>query len=208
MATPPECRIRDLAEPDIESACETLALAFAHYPIMQYFFPEDGPSLHRHLVSMFRFSCELRLAIGWPLLGIVDGNQILAAACVQGRKDKPFPPAIQKLEEHIDRQLGPEIIQRFQRYAELKEAHAIDQPHYYLTAVGVRPDCQSNGLGGRLIHRVLELSRNDPMSAGVALDTESKSNVDLYRHMGFEITAFDELDGLGVWFMHRPDDPA
>jgi ribosomal protein S18 acetylase RimI-like enzyme len=76
----------------------------------------------------------------------------------------------------------------------------------YLRFVGVRPDCQGKGWGGRAIRAgIAEAQRR---GVGVCLETATPANVDLYRALGFAVV--DEWvvprGGPRFWTMVRPTD--
>ena len=65
---------------------------------------------------------------------------------------------------------------------------------------------QGQGLGRALLDRVHALSRERDDSRGVTLTTEVESNVELYRHVGYEVVGRGTIaPGLGTWGMYRAD---
>jgi GNAT superfamily N-acetyltransferase len=76
-------------------------------------------------------------------------------------------------------------------------------PHYYLGAVGTRPDRQGEGRGRAVLQPVLAAADKDGVAA--YLETSTASNVQFYERLGFRISA--EVDvpdgGPHVWAMVR-----
>ncbi len=83
-------------------------------------------------------------------------------------------------------------------------AHHPKEPHFYLYAIGVRPEAQGKGLGGMLMRAGLE--RVDEAGAAAYLESTKESNVPLYRRFGFEVREpFEPTPGCPpVWPMWRP----
>jgi ribosomal protein S18 acetylase RimI-like enzyme len=67
---------------------------------------------------------------------------------------------------------------------EHRHRHA-PQPHYYLSALGVEPERQGEGIGSRLIAPVLAAA--DAAAAPAYLETATGRNVLLYERHGFEV---------------------
>ena len=86
----------------------------------------------------------------------------------------------------------------FQR---LDAAHP-DEPHWYLSSLGVDPRRQGRGVGGELLREWL--LGVDRMGEPAYLETDKEENLPFYRREGFELAG--ELDVLGtrVWRMRRP----
>lgn len=77
-------------------------------------------------------------------------------------------------------------------------------PHWYLWALGVRPEHQRQGLGAALLEPVLERAAEE--ATPCYLETETETNVRFYRKQGFDVVheeAFDEA-GFRLWFMRKP----
>lgn len=78
-------------------------------------------------------------------------------------------------------------------------------PHWYLFFLGVEPELQGQGLGGKLLERLNERADRD----GVVgyLETDRESNLRLYQRYGFQIVTDDVLPrvrDLRLWTMRRP----
>jgi ribosomal protein S18 acetylase RimI-like enzyme len=80
---------------------------------------------------------------------------------------------------------------------------AVPEPHYYLLALGVRPDRQGKGVGGQLLRGML--ARADREGAPIYLETQSPENVSLYQRFGFEVASDELIPGLDLrnWGMVR-----
>lgn len=90
--------------------------------------------------------------------------------------------------------------------AALEERHRHHAPrdHFYLSALGVEPDRQGEGVGTALMGPVLERCDRDRIPA--YLETATGRNVLLYERVGFDVVEELTLPGTDVhgWLMRRP----
>ncbi len=189
----------------LAEAVNTLVAAFSHYPMTTYFLEGAGLPVEEGLRRVFELSCRLRLAMDWPLPGVIDSGEVVAVACVTGIGQRPEPPELLAAEKELAQQLGKQAVARMETYGQAKQRHQPGWPHLYLTAVGVRPDRQGRGFGRMLIEHVHQVSRDHPSSRGVALDTQSPTNVPIYEHLGYQVHAEESIGPVASWFMNRPD---
>lgn len=61
----------------------------------------------------------------------------------------------------------------------------IPEPHWYLLAIGVKPEDQGKGIGGSLLRELAGVIGKD--GKAVYLETETAKNVQLYQKYGFEV---------------------
>lgn len=76
-------------------------------------------------------------------------------------------------------------------------------PHYYLFALGVKPELQRRGIGSIFMKEVL--AKCDRENIPAYLEATSPANRDLYMRHGFKVTKKFNLpnNGPGMWFMLR-----
>ncbi len=81
--------------------------------------------------------------------------------------------------------------------------HLMPEPHWYLWALGVAPEMQGRGIGGRLLEPVL--ARADEGGMPCYLETQTERNVAFYRKRGFELVREERMPDvdLPIWFMVR-----
>lgn len=93
------------------------------------------------------------------------------------------------------------------RQLDAKRKDVAPEPHWYVSAIGVDPAQQGEGLGSRLIAAGVE--RADREGRPIYLETETRSNVDFYEHRGFEVIEEIVVTGLDlpVWLMIRSPQP-
>ena len=178
--------------------------AFADYPIMQYVLGEGGDygSRLRTLIGFFAGARFLRKD---AILGVsMDGELRGVALC--SLPDRVAPPEMDQLREQTWAALGAEARARYDRCVEVWTPLGVAEPNVHLNMLAVPPRYQGQGLGRVLLDRVHALSREREDSRGVTLTTEVESNVELYRHVGYEVVGGGTIaPGLETWGMYRPD---
>ena len=90
---------------------------------------------------------------------------------------------------------------------EERHRHHAPQPHFYLSALGVEPERQGEGIGTALMQPVLDRCDRDAFSA--YLETATARNVLLYERVGFGVVEELTLPNTDVhgWLMQRPARP-
>ena len=76
-------------------------------------------------------------------------------------------------------------------------------PHYYLLTLGVTPQAQRSGAGGRLLRTMLE--RSDVEGNPAYLETQRPENVPIYERFGFRTASETQIPEIGLrnWGMIR-----
>lgn len=100
---------------------------------------------------------------------------------------------------------APRSAGRLGRLGEAVDAHFGERHVHYLQVLGVATDRQGQGVGSALLRHGLE--RVDRIGAEAYLETNSSSNVPLYKRHGFVIedaAAALLADGPTTWLMTRP----
>ena len=85
---------------------------------------------------------------------------------------------------------------------EHRRSHA-PSPHFYLSALGVDPERQGEGIGTALLQPVLDRCDRDRLPA--YLETAVARNVLLYERLGFDVVEEIDLPGTDIhgWLMLR-----
>jgi GNAT superfamily N-acetyltransferase len=86
---------------------------------------------------------------------------------------------------------------------ERRRHNHVPEPHYYLSALGVEPGRQGQGVGTALMRPVLDRCDRDRIPA--YLETATERNLPLYQRYGFSIVEELTLPGARVhgWLMRR-----
>ena len=86
---------------------------------------------------------------------------------------------------------------------ERRRHHHVQRPHFYLSALGVEPQRQGEGVGSALLQPVLD--RCDQRRIPAYLETATARNVLLYERLGFDVVEELTLPRSDVhgWLMVR-----
>jgi ribosomal protein S18 acetylase RimI-like enzyme len=177
----------------------TLAAAFAEDPVLGWLLPDvrtRDEQLRRFFAIELRHMGFARGAV-WTCEGLHG-----AAICM--------PPGVWQLPPRVALRRAPAFVGAFGRRLPLAAAlqAALElrherRPHWYILAVGVRPDHRGRGLGTALLSPTLARCDRDGLPA--YLEASSERSVALYERLGFEHVR--ELRFLGsppIWRMLRP----
>jgi GNAT superfamily N-acetyltransferase len=194
-----------LASPDrTEAVIDVLCDGFADYPIMRYVLGREGEYTAR-LRTLIGFFASNRFLRNDAIIGVsVDGELRGVALC--SLPDRVSPPEMDRLREGTWAALGPDARARYDRCVEVWTPLGVAEPNVHLNMIAVPPRHQGQGLGRTLLERVHALSLERDDSRGVTLTTEVESNVELYRHVGYQVVGRGTIaPGLVTWGMYRPD---
>ncbi|MGB7873389.1 MAG: GNAT family N-acetyltransferase [Anaerolineales bacterium] len=190
----------------LSDAVGVLSRAFANDPMANHMMEVSKISLEESLNELFLFSCEVRLLLDWPLLGVfVEGEKLAGVAGITLPGEVKWPPSLQEIYANLSTRIGQEAVLRLETYSRLADTNRPSEPHYQLGMIGVDPEYQGQGCGGQLLNAVNEMSESHPESMGVWLDTENPRNVPYYQRFGYEIKEHSMLDEIDVWGMFRPN---
>ncbi|PZC47057.1 MAG: Ribosomal protein S18 acetylase RimI [Chloroflexi bacterium] len=190
----------------LPEAVAVLCRAFDDDPHVRYLFPEEAKRskglvwLMTGIVRMGFLYGEVHateamdgvavwLAPGYPKVGLKQSIRT-------GWWSAPFV-------------LGLSGMMRLSGFAVLersKDRH-MKAPHWFLSAIGVLPEKQGEGIASRLIRPMLP--RADAEGMPCYLDSSKEGNVAIYRRYGFEVTEQIQIgkDGPPGWTMTRPGVP-
>lgn len=196
--------IRPVTAVDLGTLSHVLARAFANDSIMRYVLPDDRVRAER-LPEVYRLYLEVFMR-----LGVCHTNADRDCAALW------LPPGthplsmLQRLRllPGMAGALGLTSLLRAQRVlGHLDGIHPKGDDCWYLGVLGVSPDRQGRGLGGRLIEPVLQAC--DEARLGCWLETGMESNVAYYAARGFRTRSVSRIrDGPQVWGMWRDARPA
>jgi len=197
-AEPPADRIRPAAADDAPRLAAALAAAFLEDPVFRWFSPDD----HRRgamLPGFFAVFVAAYLRHGETSTDAAGSGAALWAA------PGTDPLGVEPVHvERLEAVAGADAPRLFE-IVELLDAHAPPEPHYHLQFLGVRPDRQGGGLGGRLMAPMLHRCDRDGVPA--YLEATSDRNRALYERHGFRAHGAIPLPGgPALWRMWR--DPA
>jgi ribosomal protein S18 acetylase RimI-like enzyme len=189
---------------DAPQIVATFCDAFHDYPVMRYIVGGPDELYDERLATLIRFFAMARVLRNEPLLGVRVAGDLLATATMSQPANTEPPPGFAELKEETWRRLGPEALARYERCSAAWGPLAPAFPHMHLNMIGVRRASQGLKLGRLLLDHVQEISRNTPGSQGVSLTTELPRNVELYKHVGYELTGYVQVaPGVETWALFR-----
>lgn len=205
-ASPHASVLRPIEAEQFSETIEMLARAFETDPLFRFLLPEPGTRM-----AWLRFIMGAMVAMNRPhglLFTLEHPGAIQAAVAVH------VPGAYKEIYRHLVRYLLepttwragrpslPFLVRAVRLLATIDRLHPKD-PHYYVQCLGVDPDRQGKGLGGRLLDSVLTMARRDRMPT--YLETSNPDNLIFYRRFGFEVLSEVALSGdyPPVWTMLR-----
>jgi hypothetical protein len=114
-----------------------------------------------------------------------------------------FPIVIPNLHRQVGCYLaqGGRAMQRWSDISLRLGEYRPDREHWYLAVLGIIPEFQGRGLGGRLIGELTRLVEADPHP--LYLESDREASVRFYRSRGFAVRAERTLDGIRCWCLGR-----
>lgn len=195
-----------LKSSDFAIASEHLSAAFSQDPLISYFLPEDTAAKRKalkHLSTAFLNFAQLYghiyttadepkgVAIWLPPEAYQITLLQLRQAVTSGLLASPLYLRWTRIVDFISL-VGTEI----QLHDKL-----CPEPHWYLGMLGVSPQCQGQGIGGRLLQPVLE--RADREKIPCYLETTTTAAVRFYQRHGFEVIHQGIFADREYWAMKR-----
>lgn len=187
----------------LDDVVDVFADAFAGYPVMRMTVGDEGDvaARERRLVRLF---VTRRVARGGPMYGVKEtgASELAGAILLTMPHEPPAHEDVAAISAAAWRELGEEARLRYETYAAASNFFAGYEPHHHLNMIGVRRAQKGGGLGRILLDAVRALAEADPQSAGVSLTTENPRNVELYRHVGYDVVGEGQFGpGLQTWGM-------
>ena len=208
MSAKRPAEIVDLTPKDLEQAAAVLAAAFSDDPLARYLLADLGEDYPGCLHEFFRFTCEIRLELGWPFWGVVRDGQLLGVACLSLPEPAEWPPSLSEKLQRLKTRMGATGSERLERYATIVGEYTPREPHYFFGVLGVHPSAQGQGLSSLLLRQAHALTESHPTARGIALDTQKPVNVSIYQHFGYQLTSEHRLcDEVTVYIMFRRNGP-
>jgi ribosomal protein S18 acetylase RimI-like enzyme len=201
-------RVVRLTGADAERAGTVLARAFRDDPFHIYFLP-DAAARDRLLPAFYTTAVRYGCLYG-ETWGVAPepGGELAAVGFWLPMPGADFTP------ERMERSgmagtpnlLGADAWERLEATAAAIEAaqdQVVPLPHWYLTAIGVDPSWQRQGLGGTLVQRFMARATADGVPA--CFWTVQPANVPFYERHGFTIVAegVEPKSGLPYWIFRR-----
>ena len=170
----------------IDPRIETLIASFYHDPLAQFFWPNEelrGKQLSAGLEFLLKLSSMILSSetAERKCVGVIGATR-------PGRYPPPFFHSMVALIRFILKLLSLTPLREMGKmtsvYSQFDKIHP-KQPHWYIAVLGVPPDQQGKGLGGKLLRPILQ--KADKESVIVYLECSNPNSLDFYRKYGFEV---------------------
>lgn len=200
-------RVEALTAADAPAIIELFCNAFYDYPVMRMVLGDTGAEYGRQLKNLIELFVMRRVWNEDPLLGIYQDGKLAAAATLTEPQEKTNMPSTEKAQSEYWALLGSEAEARYKKLGKIWRGFVIEEAHYHVNMIGVHSDFQGQGLAGRIMRVVHEMSAKDDLSAGVSLSTENPANVNFYKYWGYDVIDHEVYsDALETWGFYRKDD--
>lgn len=173
--------MRPITDADVPHVAAVIADAFATDPFWAWLFP----GADRKLVVR---SWIKQLRVSYLPKGHSYANDALTGAALWAPPGKWRLSRAQELRlaPSYLRLLGPRRMRSAARAFSVIESGHPDEPHWYLSVLGVSPAHQRGGVGRSLIEPILERADREHMPT--SLETFKADNVPYYERFGFQVT--------------------
>ena len=194
-----------LGRNDVDEIVDLLSEAFTDYPVVRFVLDPNQVQYSTQLRRFIHFFVMARVHRHEFLLGVAAAGTLQGAALVSRPWAFESSAELDALREELWKELGPSARARYEAFGAASTFH-VPEPHLHLNLIGVRGTARGKGYGRKLLESVHAMSRDDPDSSGVSLNTETETNVLLYRSFGYKVIGQAEVaPGLTSWGMFRPD---
>ncbi|MFD0715742.1 GNAT family N-acetyltransferase [Paenibacillus sp. GCM10027626] len=205
----PSHSISKLTAADKPMFVSLMSKAFSNDPLFLYLFgnPQQDSKASSRITAfvsfMFDKSFLLHEEEAW---GYFENDRLLGAYIIE----KPHASRLQRIKGSLLLagrlipcllQLSGKTFGLLNSYMRATRAAAPSLSHYYLIMIAVRTDGQGRGIGKAMLQHLVRRASEDYTSHGVALDTENKENVGLYRRFGFTLSSEAKVGHLPVYCM-------
>jgi ribosomal protein S18 acetylase RimI-like enzyme len=200
--------VRRATRDDVPALAAVLARAFARDPFFSWLAgdaPERNQRMRDAWVAILRHA-SARLTETWT-----TDDRAGAAVWIPPGRDVVGPldsvrllPGLVRLTTWRRLREASDAVEILERY---RHRH-VPRPHWYLSALGVDPDRQGEGIGSALLAPVL--GRADAAGQPAYLETAVARNVLLYERHGFDVVEEVVIPRTDIhgWLMLRSPKPA
>lgn len=200
--------ISRLTKSDKDFFVSLISRAFARDPLFLHLFGDStlNSEARRRVAAFVSFLFDKSLMLHEEVWGYWEGERLSGAYIVEkpnASKRQIMRSALLMTARLVPLlfQLSGKTLRRLNSYMRATRAAAPPLTHHYLIMIGVQPEEQGKGIGKALLHHLLSMAVEDKESHGVALDTESENNADMYRRFGFSLSKKTQIDTLPVYCM-------
>jgi ribosomal protein S18 acetylase RimI-like enzyme len=171
---------------DIEIASQVLGKAFHDDPAWIYVIPDENERKEK-LPSVFEYSIRYSLKYG-EVYAPTENLEGIAVWMPHTTVEKSMWRILRSGAFRAALKMGSEIGKRieklFDQIDQDRREHMKDRSYVYLQAIGVLPEFQGKGFGGRLLKPMF--TKADIEGILIYLETETEKNIQIYKKYGFK----------------------
>lgn len=183
--------------------------AFAADPLFRHLYPGTPSEREQAMRPFMSFMFDASGLRGDMRLGLFRDGTLAVCALVELPDAGPVRSfagqllTLMRFAPLAFRLTGAEIkfLNNYMRYT---RRAAPKVAHHYLAMIGVDPGFQGQGLGRRMIARLIDIADRHRTSAGIALDTENDANLVFYQRLGFLLRARVDIGPCQAVCLFRP----
>lgn len=179
---------------------DILANSFQNNRSVNYLIPPRG-NRQKRIRALMDYSFEMCNLFG--KVYISDENKACALVSFPERKKATIKSLLEEI-KLIFKSIGFGNISKAIQREKAISKHYPSGPIYYLWFIGVSPEFQSQGIGEKLMHKILAAA--DQMQRPIYLETSTLKNIPWYQKFGFEV--YGVLDfGFKLFLLRRSFQP-
>jgi ribosomal protein S18 acetylase RimI-like enzyme len=195
--------VRKIPEDGFDAAIEVYTEAFTDDPLHVYLFPDAEEReritnlFYEMMVNEFVYGLNLQFR------GVYENNAI-AAALIYARPDATeWNEDMMNIVMEMRSKAKNEKVNFVSEYTMKANNFKPREKHIYLNELAVGKKHRGKGYARMLIADAEKDAKNFPETKVMGLDTSNKANVDIYRHLGFNIYKEFPFRGLKGYVMRK-----
>ncbi|WP_150309056.1 GNAT family N-acetyltransferase [Planctomonas psychrotolerans] len=194
--------VRVATQRDVDALASALAAAFQTDPVVSWLVPRDDER-ERRMPAVFRMLARrFHVVHGHCYVADLHGRTVGGAMWDPPERWKSSRASEVRALPELIRVMGGATVRSLTMTTAYERAHP-EEPHFYLSDLGTRPELQGRGVGTALMRKAL--AEVDGRGMPAYLESSSEANVPFYERFGFGTVGEIRLpNGPVVPTMWRP----
>ncbi|MHA1992275.1 MAG: GNAT family N-acetyltransferase [Candidatus Hodarchaeales archaeon] len=190
---------------DIETASQVLGKAFHMDPAWIHLIPDESERKEK-LPFVFEYTIRYSLKYG-EVYAPTENLEGIAVWISHTTVEESFWRILRsgafRAALKMGRKLGNKIVTLFDQIDQDRREHMKNRSYIYLSAIGILPEFQGQGFGGRLLKPMFE--KTDTERIPIYLETVTEKNIQIYAKYGFQTLYEEKVPGsdFSLWEMVR-----
>ncbi|MCR6107406.1 GNAT family N-acetyltransferase [Salipaludibacillus agaradhaerens] len=195
---------------DFKASSTLLGTAFSNDPLFTYLF---GSHSKADITKFFHFVLTYQQIKKQLIIGKKENDLLQGLACVEKpQATKTIKSVLIQIKLfllilQLAFQVKWKAFKKINHYMKMISARRPAERHHYLVCIGVNHKEQGKGVGKCLLDAIHEIVDHDPLTTGIALDTENEDNIAFYRSFGYQLISEDRLGEIMIYTMFRNKKP-